>query len=400
MEKRKYSGKTGLKLIATLLALGYFAFCLYAGITGTIPDMQEVEHIIRGGHMKKWVSGGIVSAMLAAFCIHSILNDLNLWMWRKKSSVPFLLIGLLLGIGMLFLDSYLDLGWAGIVVYLGIFAILCGLAWIPPLMNQTIARRLLHSGSGNGRQQMQTIEWIHFYPLKKLLVFGVWGFGIVILLRGIWVMAAGRLQMDGEPLLILFLTLVLVIAFFRKMKRYICTPYHCVPQLNQMLTKNHMEQLMDGEQFERIRFQDENMNRYLDLYQSQNWMVVNGKLFSKKLALRVSTDRGTTEIRLEVSYLNGMVAKTKVRLNLSDAAYQEFRAVLQGLEGNSNHPALRGKEDQLAQKFEALLPDYPSEQTRLYAFLSQDVTEIRQAYIQTFAQPEIRKKKRSRRERQ
>ena len=34
MEKRKFSGKTILKLSGALLALAYFGFCLYAGITG------------------------------------------------------------------------------------------------------------------------------------------------------------------------------------------------------------------------------------------------------------------------------------------------------------------------------------------------------------------------------
>ena len=37
----------------------------------------------------------------------------------------------------------------------------------------------------SGKQQVQIIEWIHFHPLKKLLIFGLWGFGVVLVLRGI-----------------------------------------------------------------------------------------------------------------------------------------------------------------------------------------------------------------------
>ena len=59
------------------------------------------------------------------------------------------------------------------------------------------------------------------------------------------------------------------------------------------------------------------------------------------------------------------------------------------------------KEEQLAQKFASFFPEQTSEQDRVAAFLSQDVTAIRQDYIQTFSPPpDPRKKKRSRRERE
>lgn len=59
------------------------------------------------------------------------------------------------------------------------------------------------------------------------------------------------------------------------------------------------------------------------------------------------------------------------------------------------------KEEQLAQKFASFFPEQTSEQDHVAAFLSQDVTAIRQDYIQTFSPPpDPRKKKRSRRERE
>lgn len=406
MEKGKLSGKTILKIVGAFLALAYLGLCLYAGVTGKIPGMHKIEHIMWFGHLKNWVSGGIAASMIVALCVNSTLNDLNLWMWRKKSFFPAFLMGLLPVVAILLLASYLDIGWNGIAAYVVIFAGLCGIAWIPPIMNQVIARQLSQSESASGRQLMRTIEWIHFYPLKKLLVFGLWGFGVVIILRGSWVIATGKLELDGEFLLFMLITLTLVVAFFKKMKRYLCTPYHSVPMLNQILTKSQIEQLMDGEQFERVRFQDIDMNRYLDIYRSQNWMLVNGKLLSKKLALQVSvySSCGTYGRNvgswLQVLYLNGMTAKAKVGLYLNYPAYKEFDAVIEELEGHTASLALRKKEDQLAQKFETFFPDCPTEQARVYAFLSQDVTEIRQDYIQTFTSPEPQKKKRSRRKRQ
>ena len=50
----------------------------------------------------------------------------------------------------------------------------------------------------SGRQQVQIIEWIHFYPLKKLLAAGLWSFGVLVLLCGIWETAAGEIEMDRQ----------------------------------------------------------------------------------------------------------------------------------------------------------------------------------------------------------
>ena len=55
MEKRKFSGKTILKLAGALLALAYLGFCLYAGITGNFPGMHQKEHVMRFGDLKNWV---------------------------------------------------------------------------------------------------------------------------------------------------------------------------------------------------------------------------------------------------------------------------------------------------------------------------------------------------------
>ena len=74
--------------------------------------------------------------------------------------------------------------------------------------------------------------------------------------------------MDGELFLFLLGTAVLAVALFQKMRRYICTPYRNIPVLNQILSKNQLEQLLDGEHFEPIEFEDEGMKKYLEIYQS------------------------------------------------------------------------------------------------------------------------------------
>ena len=192
-----------------------------------------------------------------------------------------------------------------------------------------------------------------------------------------------------------------IVALFQKMRRYICTPYRNIPVLNQILSKNQLEQLLDGEHFEPIEFEDEGMKKYLEIYQSQNWMLIGGKLLSKKLALWFTMNRFRNHTSLKVLYLNGMTAKAKVDLDIRGDRYTEFTAVLKELIGYEGTLKLYEKEEQLAQKFASFFPEQTSEQDRVAAFLSQDVTLIRQDYIQTFSPPpDPRKKKRSRRERE
>ena len=399
MEKRKLSGKTILKLAGALLALVYLGFCLYAGITGKFYGMHRKEHVLRFGDLKNWVSGAMSAVMIAFLCIYSAINDLKIQKEHRKSSAPFFLLMLLLSFPVL-LESYLDIGWIGIVIYAGIAAFLFGIAWIPQFLNQWITRRLLCDKPMSGRQQIQIIEWIHFYPLKKLLILGLWGFGVVLVLRGFWVTATGKIEMDGELFLFLLGTAVLVVALFQKMRHYVCAPYRNIPVLNRILSKKQLEQLLDGEHFEPIKFEDEAMKQYLEIYRSQNWMLIGGKLLSKKLALWVTMHRPGNDTSLNVLYLNGMTAKAKVDLEIRENRYQEFTSVLKELMGYEGPLELYGKEEQLAQKFASFFPEQTSEQERVAAFLSQDVTQIRQDFIQTFSPPpEPKKKKRSRRER-
>ena len=399
MEKRKLSGKTILKLTGALLALGYFGFCLYAGITGKFPGMHRKQHVMRFGDLKNWVSGGMSAVMIAVFCINSAINDLKLQKKRKKSSTPFFFIMLLLLSLPLLLESYLDIGWIGIALYAGIAAFLFGIAWIPQILNQWISRRLLREKPMSGKQQVRIIEWIHFYPLKKLLILAIWGFGVVLVLRGIWVTATGKLEMDGDLFLFLLVVAVLVVALFQKMRRYICTSYPNLPVLNQILSRKQLEQLVEGEHFEPIVFEDAAMKQYLEIYRSQNWMLIGGKLLSKKLALWVTMNRSRNDTSLNVLYLNGMTAKAKVNLELRENRYEEFIPVLRELIGHEESLKLYGKEEQMEEKFASYFLNCNSEQERIAFFLTRDITEIRKDYIQTFSPPDTRKKKRSRQER-
>ena len=118
--------------------------------------------------------------------------------------------------------------------------------------------------------------------------------------------------------------------------------------LNRILSKKQLEQLLDGEHFEPIKFEDEAMKQYLEIYRSQNWMLIGGKLLSKKLALWVTMHRPGNDTSLNVLYLNGMTAKAKVDLEIRENRYQEFTSVLKELMGYEGPLELYGKEEQLA----------------------------------------------------
>lgn len=399
MEKRNLSGKTILKLMGALLALMYLGLCLYAGLTGNLPAMHETQHIMRFGEVKRWVGSGMTAIIIAALFLNSALKDCNRQNQKKQGFLPLFLTMILPIILLLLLEAYLDIGWLGIGLYAAIAALLFAMAWIPQFLSRQITRLLRKDGL-TGRQQAQIIDWIHFYPLKKLLAFGLWAFGLLLVLRGLWVTFTGEVEIDGAFLLFLLGTAALTVVFFPKMKNYVCTPYPSIPVLNQHLNKSQLELLLEGERFEPIAFEDDAMQQYLDICRSRNWMLIGGRLLSKKLALRATMVRYNTHTVLNILYLNGETAKTTVDLDLRGERYQAFTAVLKELTGGEGPLDLRGKEDQLAQKFAAFFPEISSQQERIAAFLSQDAAPIRQDYIQTFSPPpQPRRKKRSQRER-
>ena len=61
----------------------------------------------------------------------------------------------------------------------------------------------------------------------------------------------------------------ILLALFQKMRRYVCTPYRNIPVLNQILSKKQLEQLLDGEHFEPIEFEDDAMKKYLEIYEAR-----------------------------------------------------------------------------------------------------------------------------------
>lgn len=98
---------------------------------------------------------------------------------------------------------------------------------------------------------LSKIEWLRLYPLKKVL-FGIfWLVCLYISVRGIF------LTVNNPRKTFIFLTVIFcAITLFtaRKVWRYIRLPYHCIPVLNHIQTKEELKEALQGECFEEVPF--------------------------------------------------------------------------------------------------------------------------------------------------
>ncbi len=132
---------------------------------------------------------------------------------------------------------------------------------------------------------------VHFHPLKKLLVFGCGAWrragSARYLGNGNWKNRNGRRAFP-----VLLGTAVLVVALFPENETlYLrALPEHTGTESDSQ--QNSWNSCwMENEP---IKFEDEAMKKYLEIYQSQNWMLIGGKLLSKKLALWFTMHRPGT----------------------------------------------------------------------------------------------------------
>ena len=130
-------------------------------------------------------------------------------------------------------------------------------------------------------------------------------------------------------------------------------------------------------------------------YRSQKPLIVTTNLTLDE----IRHPQDTAHARIYDRLLEMCVPISCIGMSFRQETAQEKLERLKELIGYEGTLKLYEKEEQLAQKFASFFPEQTSEQDRVAAFLSQDVTAIRQDYIQTFSPPPVpRKKKRSRRE--
>lgn len=122
------------------------------------------------------------------------------------------------------------------------------------------------------------IEWLRFYPLKKILLVLLWLIGLFVAVRGVFMTIN-----DPRGTFIFLTALFWFITIFtaRKIWRYIKLSYHCVPVLNHIKTKEELKESLQGECFEKVLFEHNILRKYFPVLISESWVVMNGRLFPR-----------------------------------------------------------------------------------------------------------------------
>lgn len=156
---------------------------------------------------------------------------------------------------------------------------------LPKYIRKQLTKRIADKSS-KAKENLQTsqlnfltkIEWLRYYPLKKILLALLWLFCLYGAVRGIFVTIN-----DPRGAFIFLTALFWFITIFtaRKIWRYIRLPYHCIPILNHIKTEEELKESLQGECFEKVMFQNSLLQKYFHVLISENWVVMDGRLFSR-----------------------------------------------------------------------------------------------------------------------
>ena len=160
-----------------------------------------------------------------------------------------------------------------------IFLVLILLVNLPEIVQKSLTDKLVNGDYKTENGQLKMIEWFRLYPLKKLLLAFIWGFCAYQSVRGfriVWI------EKHQEVLWIelFFLCFTLLTAY--KIWKYIKTPYHCAIVLKKFYSKEELEHELRGEKFECIQFKNSTLQKAVRIFNSKNWLIINGILYDKK----------------------------------------------------------------------------------------------------------------------
>ena len=404
MKKQQCEQKGFLLAALTAVSAVCMAFFDYAGISGNIEFLQGKSRILTAWGLvsvpPRWFLYGWLCGTLLVLCSYGIYR---LKTHQKRYGMLALWLFLAFWVNVLCYPGFGFLEYMTLIVG-GLFAF----ANIPPAISRAITRSLVSQNSERedakvfSQKQLRRMEWVCFFPLKRGLAACVWLVCPIIAIMGI---IAFCREPEAGLLGIILLLLTVAILTARKAWRYVTTPCHCVPVLNKTLSKLDMEQLLQGEQFELFPFEDEELQKYMPVLVSENWMFVEGLLISRKLLLGGTVLRNPVtsgginrkECRLVFSYLNGSQIKTrKTSLYLERERYDEIKKALAQIAPVSIPRP--NASPSIAEKYNAILPEMQDPKEKLRYLLTHDISDIQQEYEAMLApNPEPHKKKKSQR---
>lgn len=125
---------------------------------------------------------------------------------------------------------------------------------------------------------LSRIEWLRYYPLKKLTFVLLWLFCLYGAVRGIFV------TLNEPRKTFIFLTVLfwfITIFTAKKLWRYITLPYHSIPVLGHIKTKEELKASLQGECFEKVIFEHDILKKYFAVLISDHWVVMDGYLIPR-----------------------------------------------------------------------------------------------------------------------
>lgn len=394
MEKEALVEKEG-RLSLILCVLGavsalYTGICHYVGWIGKMEYFQYQFIIVAGKDvffLPRWFLHSVLAGMFLVLCVYGV--------WRiktKKKRYGMLILWLVLScwLNMLFIPGS-GMLWIMTVVIGGLFAF----ANIPPMIGRVITRNLVFKDADLEkdqeelcRQKLRKMEWICFHPMKKILAAGAWLFCLFVVFAGM-IVSFRKPEMEDMWFTILFL----VIAGFtaKKVWRYVLTPYCCIPVLDKIFSRKELQSLLKGEIFESVSFENEDLQKYMPVLFSENWVLLEGMLISRKLFLTADIYAGKKLSYIKFWYLDGKKFKTRgTYLPLYGEQNGEMRKVL------SQIPRIHfpdAPSDKIAKRYGELFAEIKDAKEKLWYVLTHDVSQAEQAYQEMFP-PYSRKKKR------
>lgn len=174
------------------------------------------------------------------------------------------------------------------IIFVAILFFIANLpAYIRKRLTQKIADESVNARDSLRLSQLNLIskiEWLRFYPLKKISLGALWIVCLFVSIRGIFV-TLNDYRTTFLWLTIIFWAITLLTA--RKVWRYIKLPYHCMPVLNHIKTKEELKEALQGECFEKVLFQYKLLRKYFHVLISENWVVIDGFLISRKAVKKI-----------------------------------------------------------------------------------------------------------------
>lgn len=160
-----------------------------------------------------------------------------------------------------------------------IFLVLILVVNLPDIVQKSLTDKLVNGDYKTENGQLKMIEWFKLYPLKKLLLALLWLFCAYVSIKGLKVFWIEKYQ-GLIWIELFFLGFTLLSAY--KIWKYIKTPYHCAIVLKKFYSKEELEHALRGEKFECIQFKNSTLQKAVRIFNSKNWLIINGILYDKK----------------------------------------------------------------------------------------------------------------------